>query len=681
MTPRIAVASAVLLAMAGVAAADPPKGAKEIKDPIQLAIKGGQTYLRNAFRAGVGGAGVGRDGTPEGPVFAPFAGGGHQTGIASLAGLALLESGVPASDSLIMEIARGVRDAALRVPDTYDLSLMIMFFDRLGLKSDEPLIQFLTLRLLSGQCADGTWSYTCDGIRLDPVEERRLASELIREPRRTPDGPGPEPKKKGLKPRDDIDFGEPKKEPPKPKEEPKEAAKPKPEPKKSLHPALEKYVKVTPVPGQIPGGFPIPGGSVRAASGDHSNTQFATVGLWCGRRHAVDVADALAVLDKHYRGAQGPDGGWTYTGSGGMSGAAMTCAGLMGLAMGFGAKNLDSEGGLRATAHEEFAKDRSVSDGLKFLGNILAAGPAGNMPGGALLPGATNGINYYFMWSLERVAMVYGVTTIGKVDWYEWGAKAIVASQNRDGSWHANDFHSGSPEVATSFALLFLCRANLADDLSNSLKGKVKDPGTSRLIGGGDLSKIIGGSGSSGSKRADPGASAPRPKVDVPTPPPSVAEGDRAGKLANALVAATGAERDELLRVYRESKGGEYTDALARAAGKLSGDGQAKVRDALAARLARMNAATLIDLMNDRDRELRRGAALAAGTKPKERIAEFADALIRRIADDESIVVQAARASLKALSGEDFGPEAGSPPTDRGKALVAWKKWWEGQRK
>src|SRR5262249_38165295 len=165
---------------------------------------------------------------------------------------------------------------AVRVPDTYDLSLMIMFFDRLGLKSDEPLIQFLTLRLLSGQCTDGTWSYTCDGIRLDPVEERRLAGELFREPRRAPDGPGPEQKKKGLKPRDDIDFGDPKKQPPKSKEEPKEAEKPKAEPKKGLHPALEKYVKVTPVPGQIPGGFSGPGGVGRVPTGRHSKPPFRT---------------------------------------------------------------------------------------------------------------------------------------------------------------------------------------------------------------------------------------------------------------------------------------------------------------------------------------------------------------------------------------------------------------------
>ena len=34
--------------------------------------------------------------------------------------------------------------------------------------------------------------------------------------------------------------------------------------------------------------------------------------------------------------------------------------------------------------------------------------------------------------------MVYGLTTIGKVEWYEWGSKILVRTQNRDGSWATN---------------------------------------------------------------------------------------------------------------------------------------------------------------------------------------------------------------------------------------------------
>jgi hypothetical protein len=134
------------------------------------------------------------------------------------------------------------------------------------------------------------------------------------------------------------------------------------------------------------------------------------------------------------------------------------------------------------------------------------------------------------------------------------------------------------------------------------------------------------------------------------------------------------------MKKYQETKGGEYTDALARAAGKLSGEAQTQAREALAQRLTRMTAVTLTDLMRDRDRELRRAAALAVAAKGKDRLSEFAPSLIRLVADDEAIVAQAARATLKSLTDQDFGPEAGAGPADRGKALVAWRNWWQKQK-
>jgi hypothetical protein len=152
--------------------------------------------------------------------------------------------------------------------------------------------------------------------------------------------------------------------------------------------------------------------------------------------------------------------------------------------------------------------------------------------------------------------------------------------------------------------------------------------------------------------------------------------------MAAALVNASGAEREALLTKYRDTAGGEHTDALARAASKLTGGELAAIRETLAQRLTRMKATTLNDLMkNDPDRELRRAAALAAGSKGKTKLPEYADALIKLVGDDEPIVVQAARAALKALTDKDFGPEAGSSAADRGKALIAWKTWWEGQQK
>jgi HEAT repeat protein len=148
-------------------------------------------------------------------------------------------------------------------------------------------------------------------------------------------------------------------------------------------------------------------------------------------------------------------------------------------------------------------------------------------------------------------------------------------------------------------------------------------------------------------------------------------------KLAKALVDAGPAERGAIVEKYRETKGAEYTDALARAAARMPGEAQAQVREALAERLTRMKPNTLAAYMQDPDRELRWAAAVAAGSKRKDQLRELAEALIALVADQDAQTAQAARASLKKLTGEDFGPEATAAPADRVKALTAWRKWWD----
>ena len=477
-----------------------------------------------------------------------------------------------------------------------------------------------------------------------------------------PGGP-PKPKKPDPRPRTDLDDApkQPKKDPPPAAKEPEKAPE-----KPGLHPSLEKYLrdlKDLPEGAGAGRGYGFGGGA-----GDHSNTQFATVALWCGRRHHVPVANALARLDKHYRQSQNADGGWGYSPSGDASSPAMTCAGLIGLAMGFGSKDLKdgSDKSARIDA-DAVSRDPIVQGGLKYVGDFLAAA-AGQREGSQF---QVNDLvrNLYFMWSLERVGMAYGLATIGKVDWYDWGSKLLVRTQNRDGSWSGDIYPGAEPDNATAFALLFLSRANLAQDLK--MKGKVVDPGTARLRNPGDLDDMLkgAGKGNSGSK---PESGTTRPKGDAPAA--GGAETDPK-KLADALVAATGSRRHELLTRYKDTKGSEYTDALALAIPKLTGEAKAQARDALAARSTRFTATTLNTMMQDKAPEIRRAAALAAGGKGRDRAAEFADSLVRLITDKEEVVVQAARAALKALSGEDHGPESGAGDADRTAAVTAWRNW------
>ena len=84
----------------------------------------------------------------------------------------------------------------------------------------------------------------------------------------------------------------------------------------------------------------------------------------------------------------------------------------------------------------------------------------------AALIGADSIGDLYYLWSLERVAVAYDLELIGGKDWYRWGAEIIVKNQKADGGW--SDVYHGIPD--TCFALLFLKRTNVAQDLTGELR-------------------------------------------------------------------------------------------------------------------------------------------------------------------------------------------------------------------
>src|SRR5262249_3233903 len=73
----------------------------------------------------------------------------------------------------------------------------------------------------------------------------------------------------------------------------------------------------------------------------------------------------------------------------------------------------------------------------------------------------------YFLWSLERVAVIFGLETIGSHQWYPWAAELLVRIQQGNGSWA----DPGPGPVPTCFALLILRRSNLAQDLFVGVPG------------------------------------------------------------------------------------------------------------------------------------------------------------------------------------------------------------------
>src|SRR5438067_2546881 len=164
------------------AVADPPPQAKRDQPVkreahIQRAIDRGVSFLRSLQ-------------SPDGVwLYNPY----DRTvppnvGATALAALSLLESGIKTDDPAVRKAADYLRQQIPRLHHTYSLSASIWFFDRLGDKADEPLIEAMTARLLSGQNASGGWTYDCP--LLGGEEERRLIN-VMREQQAPKNNPAP----------------------------------------------------------------------------------------------------------------------------------------------------------------------------------------------------------------------------------------------------------------------------------------------------------------------------------------------------------------------------------------------------------------------------------------------------------------------------------------------------------
>jgi hypothetical protein len=399
-------------------------------------------------------------------------------------------------------------------------------------------------------------------------------------------------------------------------------------------------------PGLIGIGQPPPAANVIP---DNSNTQFAILALWIARRHGAPVQQALLDAAKRLSDMQRGDGGWGYGTApfvADRSTPAMTCVGLLGIFLGFGVAK-EKEAVLRAAKAPpmppgkpappplpktiaDLGEDKAVKDALRYLANYVG-----------------NDINsipelMYFLWSLERVCVAYQFSKIGETDWYAWGAGKLLELQGANGSWNSK---YGSA-VDTSFALLFLCRADLVGKIrSTELKTvqeretevKEKRPGTPAT-----------GGGATGSK-----------------PPAATPLGDDSARLAQRLARASPVRQEEIIAEYQQKSGVEYTLALAAAIRELNAEMREKARHALVARLQRLGVRSVVNFMKDEDSEIRRAAAIAARHKASH---DVIPSLIERLRDSDQAVVVAAHESLRELTGKNFDRSA-----------EAWEAWWKNQ--
>jgi hypothetical protein len=369
----------------------------------------------------------------------------HQAGQCALPAYALLESGVPADDPVIQKAAAFLRPAILINKDTYDLSLAILFFDRLGDPKDKKLIQMCALRLIAGQHRTGGWAYRCP--ILTDKDALDLLSGLAELNKRRKGGARTRSKAlEGL----EVPLG--------------------------LQ-ALTVFQEAKHLPWQEPAITPrtfADAQSQVALDGrtDNSNTQFALLGLWAARRHDVAVEPALEIsVERFERFHVYPAGSWMYDMDkdfGPPSRNSMTCVGLIALAIGRGLQ-LPTPG-----SAAEGEKDVHVLRGLAALSRQIGK-PKGDMQKRAELQ------ELYFLWSLERAAMLFNLPDIGGKDWYRWGAEGLVTNQKKDGWWPDVPLEKRGTRLAykatlcTSFALLFLKRSHPMKDLTAKLPFTAKE--------------------------------------------------------------------------------------------------------------------------------------------------------------------------------------------------------------
>ncbi len=183
----------------------------------------------------------------------------------------------------------------------------------------------------------------------------------------------------------------------------------------------------------------------------NSNTQFALLGLRSARRMGLAVPEeVLLEVAGGLWAFQHRSGGFLYEPEASTPYAGMTAAALASLAV------LDEMAAdltrLGAELHRH-QRDRAAAEAwLERHFDLTRNG----YDDGTWTPSW----HYAYLWAVERWCGLTERERFAGTDWYAEGARWLVDSQARDGSWPSND----KPLEDTCFALLFLRRATVSPD-------------------------------------------------------------------------------------------------------------------------------------------------------------------------------------------------------------------------
>src|SRR6185437_12965349 len=374
------LAGVMLLGFAASVSADPKPLTKEEQAKVDKAIERGIRFLKRAQRPS---GAFPREVTGISSKHFPFV-----VGQTVLPALALLECGVAPDDPCVQKTALLLRKHASKLESTYELSLVLMFLDRLGERQDEETIRSLALRLVAGQCYTGGWSYRCPHLT---TEQEADLLKALRALQKNLGAVRPAP-------REGAKQGEAKAAPEVPASLAKLAVFQNPS---------NLFVREEVASSRVDRPVFFAGGT------DNSNTQFATLALWAARRHDLPLIPTFRLIVRRFECSQSADGTWSYAYRFGGAirqtlPATNTGAGLLGLAI--GCAEIPTE------KNEQTRREKQIVYGLAVLSGVIGD------PTELLVLRKDDESNYYILCTIERVAALDKLQEVGRQDWYRWGA-------------------------------------------------------------------------------------------------------------------------------------------------------------------------------------------------------------------------------------------------------------------
>jgi hypothetical protein len=211
-------------------------------------------------------------------------------------------------------------------------------------------------------------------------------------------------------------------------------------------------------------------------SGDHSNSQFAMLGLQAASQVGVEIPRNFWDSSREYWAkSQNGDGGWGYSPLNSGSSGSMTTAGISSLIIALRSAESVRSGKFagKVVRCNGTQLDVPLEKGIDWLGRNFSSQQ--NPFGGDA------SYFFYYLYGVERSGRLAGRRFLGEHDWYRAGVRVLTSpgllGQQPNGSWRSPNGGGliDSDVCQTSFALLFLSKGRIPIVINKLQHGRGSD--------------------------------------------------------------------------------------------------------------------------------------------------------------------------------------------------------------